>query len=226
MEFKNRPGQPKETISFDDEGICAACRYQDIKDHDINWVEREAGLNLHGALSYVVPASAAAILALTYLRRPAEALLGMAILVLFYDTIALRLGSPIKAVDEITVGLLVLALIAIALRIWQTPGEILTIASRRGSISLYARADDGMPRGAVFVPFCYYEAAANLLTNPVLDPFGKIPEFKYCAVKVTPGGATPERLSFGGGSLLRSPGNARCKHQPNLHFEFCILNDT
>jgi formate dehydrogenase major subunit len=82
------------------------------------------------------------------------------------------------------------------------PGGILTIASRRGSISLYARADDGMPRGAVFVPFCYYEAAANLLTNPVLDPFGKIPEFKYCAVKVTAGGATPERLSFGGGSLL------------------------
>src|SRR5712691_8604503 len=81
-------------------------------------------------------------------------------------------------------------------------GHILTIASRRGRISLYARADDGMPRGAVFVPFCYYEAAANLLTNPVLDPFGKIPEFKYCAVKVTAGGAPPERLSFGGGSLL------------------------
>src|SRR3989442_2028279 len=82
------------------------------------------------------------------------------------------------------------------------PGSTLTITSRRGSISLYARADDGMPRGAVFVPFCYYEAAANMLTNPVLDPFGKIPEFKYCAVKVTPGGAPPERLSFGGGSLL------------------------
>ena len=82
------------------------------------------------------------------------------------------------------------------------PGSILTIASRRGSISLYARADDGMPRGAVFVPFCYYEAAANLLTNPALDPFGKIPEFKYCAVKVTAGGATPGRLSFGGGTLL------------------------
>ena len=45
------------------------------------------------------------------------------------------------------------------------------------------------PRGAVFIPFCYYEAAANLLTNPVLDPFGKIPEFKYCAVRVTAGGA-------------------------------------
>jgi formate dehydrogenase major subunit len=82
------------------------------------------------------------------------------------------------------------------------PGGILTIASRRGTISLYARADDGMPRGAVFVPFCYYEAAANLLTNPKLDPYGFIPEFKYCAVKVTPGGDTPARLSFGGGSLL------------------------
>ena len=81
-------------------------------------------------------------------------------------------------------------------------GTTLTIASRRGEISLYARADDGMPRGAVFVPFCYYEAAANKLTNPVLDPFGKIPEFKYCAVKVTAGGETPERMSFGGGSLL------------------------
>jgi formate dehydrogenase major subunit len=54
----------------------------------------------------------------------------------------------------------------------------------------------------VFVPFCYYEAAANMLTNPVLDPFGKIPEFKYCAIKVTAGGTVTERLSFGGGSLL------------------------
>jgi formate dehydrogenase major subunit len=82
------------------------------------------------------------------------------------------------------------------------PGGVLTIASRRGTISLYARADDGTPRGAVFVPFCYYEAAANMLTNPVLDPFGKIPEFKYCAVRVTAGGDVPERMSFGGGSIL------------------------
>ena len=69
------------------------------------------------------------------------------------------------------------------------PDAMITVASRRGSISLRARADDGTPRGAVFIPFCYYEAAANLLTNPVLDPFGKIPEFKYCAVRVTAGGA-------------------------------------
>jgi formate dehydrogenase major subunit len=83
-----------------------------------------------------------------------------------------------------------------------TPGETLTIESRRGTIALYARADDGMPRGAVFVPFCYYEAAANKLTNPVLDPFGKIPEFKYCAVRVIKGGPLPEHSSFGGGTLL------------------------
>ncbi len=54
----------------------------------------------------------------------------------------------------------------------------------------------------MFVPFCYYEAAANMLTNPVLDPFGKIPEFKYCAVNVTAGGDVPDRMSFGGGKIL------------------------
>jgi formate dehydrogenase major subunit len=87
-----------------------------------------------------------------------------------------------------------------ALRI--APGSILTIESRRGRISLYARADDGTPRGTVFVPFCFYEAAANMLTNPALDPFGKIPEFKYCAVRVSAGGAVPQRMSFGGGAIL------------------------
>ena len=65
-----------------------------------------------------------------------------------------------------------------------------------------ARQDDAVPDGVVFIPFAYVEAAANLLTNPALDPFGKIPEFKYCAVKVTPGGDVPGRMSFGGGSLL------------------------
>ena len=79
------------------------------------------------------------------------------------------------------------------------PGAVITVESRRGRISLYARADDGTPRGSVFIPFCYYEAAANRLTNPALDPFGKIPEFKYCAVRVTPGGPAPVQASFGGG---------------------------
>ncbi len=83
-----------------------------------------------------------------------------------------------------------------------TPGDVITIASRRGSVSLYARADDGTPRGAVFVPFCYYEAAINKLTNSALDPFGKIPEFKYCAVRVERGGAVPQQSSFGGGLAI------------------------
>ena len=62
------------------------------------------------------------------------------------------------------------------------PGGMLAIRSRRGQIVLRARRDDGMPDRTVFVPFAYAEAAANLLTNPALDPQGRIPELKYCAV--------------------------------------------
>jgi formate dehydrogenase major subunit len=82
------------------------------------------------------------------------------------------------------------------------PGDVLTIASRRGEVTLFARVDEGTPRGAVFVPFCYYEAAINKLTNAALDPFAKIPEFKYCAVKLTRGGDAPLQGSYGGGQLL------------------------
>jgi formate dehydrogenase major subunit len=81
-------------------------------------------------------------------------------------------------------------------------GEVVTVRSRRGAISLYARADEGTPRGAVFIPFAYQEAAANLLTNAALDPFGKIPEFKYCAVKVTGGGTPPADPGYGKGKQL------------------------
>ncbi|NWG73694.1 MAG: formate dehydrogenase subunit alpha, partial [Rubrivivax sp.] len=84
-------------------------------------------------------------------------------------------------------------------------GDVVTLATRRGAVSLYARADEGTPRGAVFVPFCYVEAAVNVLTNPALDPFAKIPEFKYCAVRVTPGGPAPVPPSYGGGQTLRRP---------------------
>ena len=82
------------------------------------------------------------------------------------------------------------------------PGDVVSIESRRGKVVLYARADDSSPRGAVFVPFCYYEAAINKLTNAALDPFGKIPEFKYCAVRLTLGGTVQEQGSFGGGQVL------------------------
>ena len=79
------------------------------------------------------------------------------------------------------------------------PGDVITVASRRGEVALEARADEGTPRGAVFIPFAYYEAAANLLTNPALDPFGKIAELKYCAVQVRKGGVLAELATYGGG---------------------------
>lgn len=75
-------------------------------------------------------------------------------------------------------------------------GDILTVESRRGEIALIARADDGIPQGAVFIAFCYYEAAANLLTNPALDPFAKIAEVKYCAVRLKKGGKLPTDLGY------------------------------
>jgi len=64
------------------------------------------------------------------------------------------------------------------------PGQRIKVRSRRGEVELYLRRDDGTPPGTVFIPFAYVEAAANLLTNAALDPFGKIPEFKYCAVAI------------------------------------------
>jgi formate dehydrogenase major subunit len=82
------------------------------------------------------------------------------------------------------------------------PGDVVTIESRRGQVALYARADESSPRGAVFVPFCYYEAAINRLTNAALDPFAKIPEFKYCAIRVSLGGEAPAQGSYGGGQAL------------------------
>jgi formate dehydrogenase major subunit len=71
-------------------------------------------------------------------------------------------------------------------RLGLAPGDRVRITTRRGAIELKAQRDGAMPPGAVFVPFCYAEAPANMLTNPVLDPDGKIPEFKFCAARVEP----------------------------------------
>lgn len=69
------------------------------------------------------------------------------------------------------------------------PGTQIQLRSRRGQVTALARADDGMNLGQVFLPFCYHEAAANLLTNEALDPDGKIPEFKFCAIQASPAAA-------------------------------------
>jgi formate dehydrogenase major subunit len=97
------------------------------------------------------------------------------------------------------------------MRLNMKPGDMLRLETRRGAVDIKVRADFDVPVGMVFVPFCYAEAAANLLTNPALDPAGKIPEFKFCAARVAPvpkspgdTAATEERLEdvdpSGGGS--------------------------
>ena len=64
------------------------------------------------------------------------------------------------------------------------PGQMIRIETRRGGIEIMARADRAVAEDMVFVPFAYVEAAANVLTNPQLDPYGKIPEFKFSACRV------------------------------------------
>ena len=71
-----------------------------------------------------------------------------------------------------------------ARRLGLAAGARVRIATRRGAVATVLRVTDRTPDGVVFMPFGYAEAAANLLTNPALDPFGKIPEFKYCAARV------------------------------------------
>jgi len=64
-------------------------------------------------------------------------------------------------------------------------GEMISIETRRGSITIMARADKAVSVDMVFVPFAYVEAAANILTNPQVDPYGKIPEFKFAACRIS-----------------------------------------
>jgi len=69
-------------------------------------------------------------------------------------------------------------------RLGIAPGEMLRLSTRRGSVTVMARADRAVAEDMVFMPFAFVEAAANILTNPALDPYGKIPEFKFAAVRV------------------------------------------
>ena len=92
-----------------------------------------------------------------------------------------RRASVLDAIEPTPVATLHLAqLTAIGAR----PGDRIRLRSRRGEVIASVRVDNGLSEGQVFLPFCYHEAAANLLTNEVLDPDAKIPEFKFCAVQV------------------------------------------
>ena len=74
------------------------------------------------------------------------------------------------------------------------PGGMITLETRRGAIRIMARADRAIAEDMVFLPFAYVEAAANILTNPSLDPYGKIPEFKFSACRVTAGEKEAEEV--------------------------------
>jgi len=76
-------------------------------------------------------------------------------------------------------------------------------------VEIRIRADRDVPSGMIFIPFCYVEAAANLLTNPALDPFGKTPEFKFCAARITRvEGRRLARSSWSGLNVNRRAGPA------------------
>ena len=64
-------------------------------------------------------------------------------------------------------------------------GDMIAVETRRGRIELAARLDPNLPKGMIFVPFCFSEAPANMLTNPALDPYGKIPELKFSAARMS-----------------------------------------
>ncbi|MCC6558970.1 MAG: formate dehydrogenase subunit alpha [Polyangiaceae bacterium] len=63
-------------------------------------------------------------------------------------------------------------------------GAPVAVASRRGRIELPSRSSRRVSPGSIFIPFHFREAAANVLTTDAIDPFGKIPEFKFCAVRI------------------------------------------
>ena len=69
-------------------------------------------------------------------------------------------------------------------------GGTVRLTTKRGSIEIMAREDRAVAPDMVFLPFAFVEAAANILTNPAVDPYGKIPEFKFSAVRVEAGEAS------------------------------------
>ncbi len=94
-----------------------------------------------------------------------------------------RRASMLDAIEPVAVASLNSTDLA---KLGAETGDRIKLSSRRGEVECFARVDDGISPGQVFMPFCYREAAANLLTNEALDPFGKIPEFKFCALQVKP----------------------------------------
>jgi anaerobic selenocysteine-containing dehydrogenase len=71
-----------------------------------------------------------------------------------------------------------------ASRLGIAEGDKVKVSSRRGEVVTKARITDTLPAGLVFMAFHFAESAANILTNPKLDPVSKIPEFKVATVRI------------------------------------------
>ena len=80
---------------------------------------------------------------------------------------------------------------------------MMKVSTRRGDIELAARIDPALPKGMIFVPFCFTEAPANMLTNPALDPFGKIPELKFSAARLEIAKETERIITLRDGKLVK-----------------------
>ena len=88
------------------------------------------------------------------------------------------------ALDAIQPAAMVFVAEADAAELGISDGDFLRVSSRRGSIELAAKVSQRETPGSCFIPFHFREAAANLLTIDEIDPVGKIPEFKFCAVRI------------------------------------------
>jgi predicted molibdopterin-dependent oxidoreductase YjgC len=80
-----------------------------------------------------------------------------------------------------------------AARLGLASSDWVDVASRRGTITARLLVTDRSPKGMVFIPFHFAEAAANVLTDNRLDPRAKIPDYKVCTVRVTTATTTPDR---------------------------------
>lgn len=83
-------------------------------------------------------------------------------------------------------------------------GQLISVESRRGAVTVEIRADSEVSTDVIFMPFCYYEGSANKLTNAALDPFAKIAETKYCAVRISEAKEPDEISSYGAGQALEA----------------------
>jgi formate dehydrogenase major subunit len=93
-------------------------------------------------------------------------------------------------------------------------GEMTRVTSRRGTILLEARVSHREARGNCFIPFHFREAAANLLTIDEIDPVGKIPEFKFCAVRVEPATASAPARRDAPGTAVAQAAASRAAASP------------